>query len=210
MTTKPTPQPRRSQASRRAKSGRQMLGAGISLIAANGSRNVSMAEIGIKAGYSRGLAAERFGTKLRLLEAVVDASEAWFDRRLETLLADKSGLEALSDRLVAHMESVLDSSEAATALYQLIVEATGSVTDLQPRITRLNKTYAEGMKIHLQEAQDMGQLRDGVDFDKHALIIVSVMHGLAIQALIRGEAESLPLDSRYAAEVCIAAIARPT
>ncbi|MFC4272710.1 TetR family transcriptional regulator [Sneathiella chungangensis] len=199
---------RRAQVDRRAKSDRRMLGAAISLIAAHGSKNVSMAQIGMAAGYSRGLPAERFGTKLRLLEAVVSMTEAWFNKRLQKVLEGKTGLEALSARIVAHMESVRDSSEAAIAVYHLIVEATGTVVDLKPRITKLNQSYADGMKIHMEEARAKGELKDGVDIDRHALAIVSAMHGLAIQALIRGDIGSLGLDAHYIAEIHIAAIAR--
>lgn len=197
---------RRKQVDRRAKSDRDMLRAAINLIALHGSMNVSLAQIGIEAGYSRGLPADRFGTKLKLLEAVVDTTEAWFVKRLEDELVGKTGLEALSARIVAHMESVRDSSEAAVAIYQLIGEATGTVPALKPRITRLNRSYADGMKIHLLEAQKQGLLRPGVDLDRHALVIVGAMHGLAIQALIRNDVSGLGMDSAYVADIHIAAI----
>ena len=199
---------RRSQKDRRATSDRRMLRAAIALIARHGSMNVSMAQIGLAAGYSRGLPAERFGTKLKLLEAVVDATEIWFDRRLQSQLGARTGFAALATRITVHMESVSESSEAAIALYQLVVEATGSVPDLKDRITRLNRSYAEGMRLHLLEAQDDGSLRPGVDIERHALAIVSAMHGLAIQALIRGDTPSLCADSRYIAEIHVAAVAR--
>ncbi len=199
---------RRAQVDRRAKSDRQMLRAAISLIAAHGSKNVSMAQIGMAAGYSRGLPSERFGTKLRLLEAVVSTTEAWFEKRLQSVLEGKIGLDALSARIIAHMESVRDSSEAAIALYQLIVEATGTVAELKPRITELNQSYANGMMIHLEEARAKGELKEGIDIDRHALSIVSAMHGLAIQALIRDDVGSLGPDVRYIATIFISTIAK--
>ena len=199
---------RRAQVDRRAKSDRQMLRAAISLIAAQGSKNVSMAQIGMAAGYSRGLPAERFGTKLRLLEAVISNTEAWFERHLQNVLEGKTGLDALSARIIAHMESVRDSSEAAIALYQLMMEATGTVPELKPRITRLNQSYAYGMKKHMEEARARGELMEDIDIDRHALAIVSAMHGLAIQALIRDDIGSLGLDVRHVAGIHVAAIAR--
>ncbi len=200
---------RRRQADRRAESDRRMLRAAFPLIAAHGSKGVSMAQIGTAAGFSRGLPAERFGTKLRLLEAVVEATEAWFARRLVHILAGKSGCEALAARIVAHLESVRDSSEAAIALYQLVVEAMGSVPELRPRITQLNSNYCAGMMIHLREAQAAGELRDGVDLEQHAMAIVSAMHGTAIQAIIDGGAADLGERARYVAEIHVAAVRRP-
>ena len=147
---------------------------------------------------------------VRLLSGDVHAEidAAWFDRRLQSQLGARTGFAALATRITVHMESVSESSEAAIALYQLVVEATGSVPDLKDRITRLNRSYAEGMRLHLLEAQDDGSLRPGVDIERHALAIVSAMHGLAIQALIRGDTPSLSADSRYIAEIHVAAVAR--
>lgn len=203
-----TPPLRRRQADRRAESDRRMLRAAISLIAANGSKGVSMAQIGTAAGYSRGLPAERFGTKLALLEAVLDATETWFAKRLVGILAGRSGCDALRARIVAHMESVRDSSEAAIALYHLVVEAMGTVPELQPRITRLNAAYRAGMMIHLREAEEAGELRPGADLEAHAMAIVSGMHGTAIQAVIDGRAAELGARAEYLADVLISAIRR--
>lgn len=198
---------RRAQADRRADSDRRMLRAAISLIAAHGSKGVSMAQIGTAAGYSRGLPAERFGTKLRLLEAVVDATEAYFERRLGREMGGRTGLEAVAHRIALQMASVRDSSEAAVALYQLIAESMGTVHELKPRITRLNRSYREGFLKHLREAEAAGELRPGVDLERHAMVIVSALHGLAIQALIDGEESMLTERAGYLAEVILAAIA---
>lgn len=66
---------RRSQAERRAESDRRMMLAALKLIAEKGSTGISMAEVGLAAGYSSGLPAARYGSKLAMLEAVVDFSE---------------------------------------------------------------------------------------------------------------------------------------
>ncbi|MEE3099781.1 MAG: TetR/AcrR family transcriptional regulator, partial [Pseudomonadota bacterium] len=128
------PPPRPAHAERRRESDRRMLRAAIQLIARNGARGASLAQIGVAAGYSRGLPAERFGTKLALLGAVMDASLAWFDRYLESRLAGKSGLAALRARVLSHGEGVRDSSEAAICLYQLMVDASGPEPELAPRV----------------------------------------------------------------------------
>lgn len=185
-----------------------MLRAAIGLIAAHGSKGVSMAQIGVSAGYSRGLPAERFGTKLRLLEAVVDATEAWFERRVAREMGGRTGCAALARRMAIQMESVRDSSEAAIALYQLIAESMATVSELQPRITRLNASYREGMLVHLREAQAQGELRPGVDLERHAMAIVSALHGTAMQALIDGEESALGERAAFISALFMATIAR--
>ena len=93
---------RRPQAERRAESDRRMMRAALKLIAEKGSSGISMAQIGLEAGYSRGLPAERFGNKVALLEAVVDFSDQ--KRGRLTLIRDL--LDRLPDTHVP--EEVLD------------------------------------------------------------------------------------------------------
>lgn len=175
---------RRTQAERRAQSDREMMRAATRLIAANGSAGVSLATIGIEAGYSRGLPAERYGSKVRLLEAVIDASDAWFRRRLRPRLQGRHGLAALRERIRAHLETVRDSTMPTVALYQLIVDSTAGTPDLQPRVKALNRSYRESVVGDLEEARERGEVLATLDIEGHALLIVGAMHGIAMQSLI--------------------------
>ena len=61
--------PRRTQAERRAESDEKLLLAAASLIAEEGFNAATFEKIGARAGYSRGLASQRFGSKDGLIEA---------------------------------------------------------------------------------------------------------------------------------------------
>src|SRR5258706_12229442 len=89
--------PRRPQAERRAQSERRLLDAATQLIAEQGFSKTTLAQIGAKAGYSRGLVNERFGSKGELVKVLADEFQTYFqyDRlrpppahqhRLQTLL----------------------------------------------------------------------------------------------------------------------------
>lgn len=175
---------RRTQAERRAQSDREMMRAATRLIAANGSAGVSLASIGTAAGYSRGLPAERYGSKVRLLEAVIDASDGWFRRRLTPRLEGKQGLAALRERIRAHLDTVRDSTMPTVALYQLIVDSTASTPELQPRVRALNRSYRQSVVGDLEEARELGEIMATLDIEGHALLIVGAMHGIAMQSLI--------------------------
>ncbi|SDX28296.1 transcriptional regulator, TetR family [Albimonas donghaensis] len=203
------PPARRAQAERRRESDRRMLRAAITLIARHGAKGASLAQIGLAAGYSRGLPAERFGAKLALLGAVMDASLAWFDRYLESRLAGKSGLAALRARVLAHGEGVRDSSEAAICLYQLMVDASGPEPELAPRVTQLHATYREGFLRHLREAEAAGELRDGVDLERTAGVLLSIIHGLCLQHLGAGDTARLPEDAVDACDRILRDISAP-
>ena len=63
------------QAERRGESDRRMMRAAARLIACKGVAGTSLAEVGVAAGYSRGLPVERYGTKLGLVRALLAATE---------------------------------------------------------------------------------------------------------------------------------------
>lgn len=179
-----TEQQRRSQTERRAESDRRMIAAALKLIARHGSTGASLAQIGVEAGYSRGLPVARFGTKLALLEAVVDAHDAWFHRRLARALGDAKGLEALFIRMATHMAGARDSADATIAVYQLYVESMGAVAELRPRIQTLGETYRQGFRRHLEEARVLGEIRADVDVDQYATMVLGAVRGVIIQSLV--------------------------
>ena len=62
---------RRTQQQRREETERRLVDAATSLFAERGSRSVSLADVGRLAGYSSGIVSHHFGSKQRLLAAVV-------------------------------------------------------------------------------------------------------------------------------------------
>lgn len=192
---------RRPQAARRAESDRRMMRAALKLIAERGSSGISMAQIGLEAGYSRGLPAERFGNKVALLEAVVDFSDQWFQKRLAKALAGKRGLAAVKARIDAHLDGARDASGAAIALYQLYMESMSTVVELRPRIAALSRSYREGFKSHLREAIELGEVCGDFDPDEQATLIVGAMRGIMIQALIDGGVTDLDAAKTYLFEM---------
>jgi AcrR family transcriptional regulator len=77
-TTVSTPS-RRSQRERVEESSRRLAEAATELIAEKGYTNTTAQEIGIRAGFSRAMVRERFGSKEALLEAVLQD----YERRIE-------------------------------------------------------------------------------------------------------------------------------
>ena len=183
----------RTQPDRRAESDGRMIRAAFELIAEYGSAGCSLARVGVEAGYGRGLPVARFGTKLGLLEAVIDTSESWFQRRLARDIRGKSGLEALFIRIAAHVAGARDSSPAAIAVYQLYVESMGAASELKPRMSAMSENYRQGFRTHLQEARDAGELSSEIDIDRFATIILGAVRGIIIQALVSDRSTNLGL-----------------
>jgi AcrR family transcriptional regulator len=179
------------QRERRRASDARMLRAAMQVIATKGAAGATLAEIGVAAGFSRGLPAERFGTKLALLQALIDSMEGWFGERVRQTVAEKKGLAALSARIDAHIDAACASPVATAAIYTLFVESLCVIPELQQRTRALSASFHNGFRGHLEEAKRRGELRSGVDCEKVAGIIVGTLRGLIIQSLLDGDTAAL-------------------
>jgi AcrR family transcriptional regulator len=88
----PVRRARRSQEQRRTETRAALLGAAAELVAESGVRAVTLARVGERAGYSRGIVTHHFGSKQALLDALAKSSQSGFVPGLGDLPA---GLERL-------------------------------------------------------------------------------------------------------------------
>jgi AcrR family transcriptional regulator len=179
------------QDERRRASDARMLRAAMAIIAQKGAAGASLAEIGVAAGFSRGLPVERFGTKLAMLNALMDFMEGWFAERLLKAVGDKTCLDAVRARIDAHIDSACASPVATAALYSVFVESLCAIPELQPRTRALSASFHDGFREHLGQAKRRGELRAGVDCAKMANIIVGMLRGLIVQSLLEGDVARL-------------------
>ena len=81
---------------RSERSTRLLLRAAGDLVAEGGYQSMTLATVGERAGYSRSLATARFGSKAKLLEALVEEIVVrWDVEKVEPELHDLTGLDAL-------------------------------------------------------------------------------------------------------------------
>jgi AcrR family transcriptional regulator len=175
---------RRSQAERRGVSDRRMLRAAIKLVARRGLSGTNLADIGLLAGYSRGLPLFRYGSKLGLFEALLQSMDSWFDQRLETALRDKQGLAALRARMAAHLGGMRSSPLATSALYSIFIESLFGMPELKPQIAVLTGRWRHGLAADLREGQVRGEIRPDIDCDQQATIILCALRGLMIDHMM--------------------------
>src|SRR5215813_8243223 len=96
---------RRRQADRTATTRRRILRAALGLVADHGYDRASLAAIGERAGYSRGIVTACFGSKADLLASVVeDMLERWGHRSLRPAVGASVGSDALAAAIDAVKE----------------------------------------------------------------------------------------------------------
>lgn len=109
----------RTQEERTAVSDKAMLDAAIELILQHGTEKTTLQAIGEKAGYSRGLATYRFGSKAGLFDAVCKSiSRCWLEY-LHTDVGERTGIDAMCAALDSFFHFVSDHPRDARVLHIL-------------------------------------------------------------------------------------------
>lgn len=201
--------PRRSNAQRRADSDKRLLDAGLRLVAKKGAVGATLAEIGLAAGYSRSLPLERFGSKTRLLIALVDRTEAWFNQWAFADLQGKEGLDGLTARIEAHLASAMASWDATSALFLLYFESLSVVPALRPRVTAVGRAYRHALRDLIRQGQARGEIRADVDAEVEAAALFGAIRGGIAQWLFEPRGIDLKKVARALADNTRRSLAAP-
>lgn len=154
---------RRTQRERTEESARRLAEAAIELIVEKGYANTTARQIGVRAGYSRAMVAERFGTKDALLDAILERN---YERRIDV----DPGPDATGfDRLLAPIDALLtfatEDPRLLQAMFTLNFEAIHDPGVLRQRIQR----WLAGFQARLVEAVRIGQTDGSITRDVDAV-----------------------------------------
>ncbi|HXK25948.1 MAG TPA: TetR family transcriptional regulator [Myxococcota bacterium] len=179
---KPVPRP---QAERRALSARRLLDAATHLIAEQGFSRTTLAQIGEKAGYSRGLVNERFGSKGELVRVLADEFQTYFAHdQLEPALEEKHGLEALLITVDTYLDAVVSSGSLGRAYYELLAESIGLVPEIHATFVAADHALREGVERTVRSAVRAGEMPRDVDVKAFAVFVVGLLRGVVLQWLL--------------------------
>lgn len=119
---------RLTQAERTVRSDAAMLASAVELIVERGPAGTTLKDVGERAGFSRGLAGHRFGSKDGLFEFLLrSVGEAWLTQ-LTRATEGLVGLAAIERALDEHLKCCVDASDQFRAFYRLWFEAVGENT----------------------------------------------------------------------------------
>jgi AcrR family transcriptional regulator len=175
----------RRQAERRAESQRRLLDAATRLIAAQGFSRTTLAQIGEKAGYSRGLVNERFGSKAELVQVLADEFQTYFAHdRLEPALEERHGLAALLVTIDTYLDSVVRSEHLGRAYYELLGESIGLVPEIHDTFVEADRALRAGVERTVRSAIRAGEMPRSTDAAAFAVFIVGLLRGVVLQWLL--------------------------
>ena len=186
--TQPNPAGRqnhsRTQAERSAASDRAMIEAAIELILERGTDGTTLKAIGEKAGYSRGLATYRFGSKAGLFDAVCKSiSRRWLDY-LKSDVGDKSGIDAMCAALDSFFQFVSDSPRDARVLQILYCGAASPQSEYRETSVNIHQRQQDDVVDWLRSGIADGSIRSDVDARSVAAQYIAYISGMTYLWLI--------------------------
>ena len=185
MTSSATvPAPRMSQAERRDASERQLIEATMAVVARHGVTAATFEAIGQEAGYSRGLAAQKFGSKNGLIDAVIASLHR---KREEIIAADRvdamPAMQAIG-HFIERLLRELAHDNGGRAYFMLLASAVADATAAREAFADSNERVRAWLEGVIRRGQEAGEIRAAIDPATAALMIGSLLLGLGMQWLV--------------------------
>jgi AcrR family transcriptional regulator len=172
----PSPPPPRSQLERRETARAALLAAAIDLWAEKGPDAFTLADVGKRAGYSRGEPRHYFATKAGLVQAVIEELFKRFGGKPRVPKA--YGLDPLFEYLESFLKD-LESMPNDRRAYYLLFGYAHRNPEILRRLQAVNAGLIDHLDRHLKAALDAREL-DGVFHHKvEATLILLSIRGLA-------------------------------
>ena len=175
---------RQTQVERRAESEQRLLAAAAELIATEGFAAASLERIGQIAGYSRGLASQKFGSKDGLVTALIAAVIAHSTELLAS--RDAAPLSPLDD-IIAYADVILVQIERdpfIRAYWVMMASAIANRLPMQAQFLAEHEKVKQRLSGLIVQGQANGEIDAAIDADAAALSIGSTLLGIGVECLL--------------------------
>lgn len=176
------------QAERSALSDKRMFDAAVQLINERGTAKTTLKDIGEVAGYSRGLASYRFGSKDGLWMELFDKFDDLWKAHIRGYVQGKHGLDALGAAIAAQRDIFKNESSYLRAMYILWYESLGDESEIRASLARHHVIYRRDVQRWIEEGLRDGSVSDCVDPVHFATTYCSTMFGTIYQWVVAPEA----------------------
>ena len=196
METATTRRRPRTNRERVEESSLRLINAAVELIAEKGFERTTAAEIGERAGYSRNMVRDRYGSKEALLESLMDLELG--RRLLPDLRTERTGsgldrvLGALDDLLAA----VEGEPEIMRAVLVLSFEAPGPAPTVRPRMIEIIRGFEAEMAQNIEAGKADASIGADVDAAYEAQHYVSYGIGLCYRWVLNRDQFDFPAAIR--------------
>jgi AcrR family transcriptional regulator len=190
------PTERMTQAERVALSDQRMFDAAIELIIKHGTQGTTLKAIGELAGYSRGLANSRFGSKEIFLRDLFMRFDSHWKFFLRSYTDNKTGIQAMKAAIAALREFMRSEPTYMRAMYILWYESLGHASEIRTRLATNHNSYRKDASRWIREGIESGDIDPAINPEQFAVQYCSLIFGTVYQWLV--DAEALDLDEVFA------------
>jgi len=179
--------PRLTQAERTAISDGRMLEAAMTLVLERGTHNTTLREVGELAGYSRGLASNRFGSKDDLFAELIHVFNERWKKESTAFVGSKTGLEAFDAANESIIHFMKTNAHYIRAMFILYYETVGSSTVMRDRLAEQHSAYRRAIARYISQGIEEKTIKQTVVPNRVALQYTSFFFGLIYQWLANPE-----------------------
>jgi AcrR family transcriptional regulator len=175
----------RTQEVRRAEAERRLVAAAAEMVGELGPARVTLANVGERAGYSRGLATHHFGSKGALMQRLVEAVTHQFRDAMFDHGESDDAVAELRTLIGFYFDVVTDLQPVQRARLVLWADAVANPSDdTRARMVAADREFREEIEKRIKLAATSGQIPSTVDPQGLATVIVAMLRGVALQSLI--------------------------
>lgn len=173
-----------TQAERTAISDKAMLDACIDLILEHGTEKTTLQAIGEKAGYSRGLATYRFGSKSGLYDEVCKSISRHWLAYLKNDVGTTVGIEAMCTALDSFFRFISDSPRDARVLQILYCGAASPKSEYRQTSANIHQRQQDDVADWVRAGMEAGEIRKDADPKSIAAQYIAYISGMTYLWLI--------------------------
>ena len=158
-----------------------MIECAVQLIVERGISGTKLIDVGTLAGYSRGLAAMRFGTKAGLLSRVAHHVTSKWVMCMKEAVGQKTGIAAVLAAIDAQERAIAETPADMRALYAIYFHSSDPSAEYRADVARSVTAQRRDLANWMREAKDAGEIPARIDPSRIAGQILSSMIGIVYQ-----------------------------
>ncbi len=175
---------RRTQAERCAESDRQLFDSATRLIIERGPERTTLSEVGVRAGYSRGIASYHYKNKDNFFTALVDhLHQAWYEE-LALTYAETRGTEAIVGAVSALQRFIATRPDRLRAMYSLYYYSMDQQSVISAKLQEIHTRQRREAARMARQALELGEANPALDPERYGQQYCSLIFGAIYQWLV--------------------------
>lgn len=175
----------KTQEMRRNEAEQRLLEAAAELIGEIGPSAVTLARVGERAGYSRGLASHHFGSKAAMMQRLVDNVTDQFHVAIFLERRTGSAVDDLRSLLDTYFSVLGDLQPANRARLVLWADAAATPSpDVRPAILAADRQFRSEIISGIKRGVRAGEFTNKVRAEGFATVLIAMLRGVALESLL--------------------------